>query len=140
MNPLNRYTPERGIVIKPFAVVYAESVFKAVIINPSCIALIPPGGGEEPTIICTAQSGVSLNEQIAAPVVGLQLGDNAGAAVIAIPAPGVGIAAPGVSASRAFASRVTPSLIDLTVPSNLYIIPLVVFLTRLPGDTLIPET
>src|SRR5688572_2221976 len=111
MNPLNRYTPERGIVIKPFAVVYAESVFKAVIINPSCVALIPPGGGEEPTIICTALSGVSLNEQIAAPVVGLQFGDNAGAAVI-IP----------------------------LVPSNPYIIPLVVFLTRLPGETLIPET
>ena len=54
---------------------------------------------------------VPYNEQITTPVVGLQLGDNAGAAVI-IP----------------------------LVPSNLYIIPLVVFLTRLPGETLIPET
>src|SRR5688572_625374 len=106
--PPNRYTPVRGTIIPLFVVVYAESVFLAMVVNLSSIVVssecLAFAG------IC-CPSGASLNTQIATPVVGFQFGDNAGATVIG-PA----------------------------VPPNLYIIPLLVFLTRLPGDTFIPET
>src|SRR5688572_13304377 len=107
-NPPNRYTPVRGIAISLFVVKYAESVFITTVNVSSITPSLPAFGSNR---VPTVSLNESLNTQIATPVVGLQLGDNAGAVVI-----------------------------DPAVPSNLYIIPLVVFLTRLPGETLIPET